>query len=250
MPPVSSEHQIPAIRLNDQIISGHEGQWSQPQRVEESGPVSFHHEHSQSEDVPALVSATHAQTEPSWQQNRAEHYHQSSAHGMEAAPVVPILSAVPQYVRGEEHVSTYIPPLPHIPASVFAASGQSPNRQPEALVEHHEHQPAHHQPTTSEPHIYQPQPILPTPPIAQLYQRPPSPEPVSDPEPPTFEAPRAEWDGARYVPLRMLTFVEQYTHRSQRTTAAELKARGTQSTGKDIHHVRRHQPVPTSSILS
>lgn len=201
VPLVSSEHQIPTVRLNDEIISSDEDQWSQPQRVE-SGTVSFHHDDPHSEHVPASVSATHAQTEQSWQHNRAEHYHHPSEHGTESAPAVPILSAVPQYVRGEEHVSTYIPPLPHIPASVFAPPARNSNRQPEALVEqHHKHQPAHHQPTTSEPHIYQPQPVGPTSPIAQLYQRPPSPEPEPEPEPPTFEAPRAEWDGARYVPF-------------------------------------------------
>lgn len=191
MPPVSSEV----------LMSDHVEEQSQPQRVE-SGSVSFHHEDLRSDDVPALVSATDEQTESS-HQHHGHHveYHPPSEQHTGPAPAVPILSAVPQYVRGEEHVSAYIPPLPHIPASVFSVSHQGSDRQPEALPEHHEHhehQPAHQPPMTSEPHIYQPQPVGPTSPIAQLYQRPPSPEP----EPPTFEAPRAEWDAARYVSPR------------------------------------------------
>lgn len=116
------------------------------------------------------------------------------SHIPEQAPAtvvaVPILSAVPQYVRGEEHVSTFIPPLPHMPASLFAPQQHH----------HHEHHQEHNQPenhhhSDDTGHIYQPQPIVPAPSLTQLEQAPraPSPEPV------TFEAPQAEWDASRCV---------------------------------------------------
>jgi hypothetical protein len=105
---------------------------------------------------------------------------------------MPVLSAVPQYVRGEEHVSTFIPPLPHIPASVFEIPQQSEEAQPEAPQEHH--QPENRN-TDDAGHIYQPQPIVPTPPLIQLSEPPRSPSP----EPETFQAPKAEWDASRYV---------------------------------------------------
>lgn len=219
-------------------ISTHAEERSQPRRIEEGGTVSFHPEAVKSEVVPVLVS-THEQTESPEQQPRHDHHvefqHPPSGQHTESTPAVPILSVVPQYVRGEEHVSTYIPPLPHIPESAFAFSQQISSGQQEA-PEHRDngaHQPAHQRPVTSEPHIYQPQPIGPTSPVTQLYQRPPSPEP----KPPTFEAPRAEWDAARYVPPRTLTFGDQDTNLSQGATTAELKTGRTQPAGKDIHHV-------------
>lgn len=161
--------------------AGHDEPWSEPHRVEDSGPVSFH-EDVQSEDVPPLVSVEPIQTESSWQHHDghdAGFHPEALGQHPESTTIVPILSAVPQYVRGEESVSTYIPPLPHIPASVFQVSHQVVERQREA-----DH---------GESHIYQPQPVAPAPTITQLDRRPPSPEP----EPPTFEAPQAEWDASR-----------------------------------------------------
>ena len=175
------------------------GQWPEPyhvHRVGENAPVSFHHEVQRDGNVPQLVSMTREQTQP-WQ----------PSHNPEQAPAtavtMPVLSAVPQYVRGEEHVSTFIPPLPHIPASVFHAPQQSHEGQQEPPQEQEHHEQEHHDQTHDTGHIHQPQPIAPTPPLTQLYQPPRSPSP----QPPTFEAPKAEWDASRYV-TEIVTFLD------------------------------------------
>ncbi|KAJ5315245.1 hypothetical protein N7476_005552 [Penicillium atrosanguineum] len=173
-------------------------QWPEPYHIhhaEEHAPVSFHYEEDhRDEGVPPLVSVVHEQPQ-AWQ----------PSHDPEQAPAtavaVPILSAVPQYVRGEEHVSTYIPPLPHMPASVFAPQQrheeqpQAPQEQHQQEHHHQEHQQEHQQ-SDDAGHLYQPQPIAPTPPLTQLEQ----PLRSSSPEPATFEAPKAEWDASRGPP--------------------------------------------------
>ncbi|KAE8351797.1 putative capsule-associated protein CAP1 [Aspergillus coremiiformis] len=100
---------------------------------------------------------------------------------------VPILSAVPRYVRGEEHVSTYIQP-----------------HSDEAPVTFHAEQTSEVQtsmPTTSSapPDAAHPQanqqlvePLLEA--SEQSHKPPPS------PEAPTFEAPRSQWDPVREPP--------------------------------------------------
>lgn len=167
--------------------------WSEPPPVDQGDPVSFHHEHAGS---PALVSPAREETEPSCQQHGGHHpesYHKE-APPLTESTAVPVLSAVPQYVRGEEHVSTYVAPPPHIGTTVVHGSHQSLEHQAEAHSDHHEHhQPEHHQLGHGGTHIYQPQPISPRQSVAQIYQRAPSPEPQA----PAFEAPRAEWDASR-----------------------------------------------------
>lgn len=154
--------------------------WSEPPPADQGDPVSFHHEHAGSEAVPALVSPAHEQTEPSCQQHDGHHpesYHKE-APPLTEPTAVPVISAVPQYVRGEEHVSTYVAPLPHITTTVSHGFRQSLEHRAEARSDHHEHQqPGHHQPGHGGTHIYQPQPI--------------------SPQAPAFEAPRAEWDASR-----------------------------------------------------
>ena len=110
---------------------------------------------------------------------------------------MPVLSMVPQYVRGEEHVSTYVPPMPNTAPITFAPPLSHETY--EALQTHHQppdesgyHQPHHHQPSDGG-HIYQPQPVTPIPPIIESYQPPRTPTP----EAPIFEAPKSEWDPAR-----------------------------------------------------
>ncbi|KAJ5219097.1 uncharacterized protein N7498_001196 [Penicillium cinerascens] len=173
-------------------------QWPEPyhvHHVKEHAPVSFHRGVQRDEDVAQLVSMTHEQTQP-WQPSH------NPDQGPATSRTMPVLSAVPQYVRGEEHVSTFIPPLPHIPASVFHALQQShegwqePPKEQEHPQEQEHHQQEHHDQTHDAGHIYQPQPSAPTPPLTQLYQPPRSPSP----QPPTFEAPKAEWDASREPP--------------------------------------------------
>jgi glycogenin glucosyltransferase len=86
---------------------------------------------------------------------------------------VPALSAVPQYVRGEEHVSAYIQPsyqMPHV-----EDAGQHP--EPDIIV---------HQDGSDVFHIHHEHPAEPT-------HTPASPEPDVK----TFEPPKAEWDASR-----------------------------------------------------
>ncbi|GAD97764.1 glycogenin [Paecilomyces variotii No. 5] len=83
-----------------------------------------------------------------------------------------IVSAVPQYVRGEEHVSAYIP-LSHEPQR----QGWHP----------HQEEPRHEQHVPSAPAaVYQPPP-----------QKAPSPEPQKERP---FSPPQAEWDASREPP--------------------------------------------------
>jgi glycogenin glucosyltransferase len=100
---------------------------------------------------------------------------------------------VPQYVRGEEHVSTFIPPVPLAPISFApqmshetheAQSETQPQAQLQAQTEIHYH----------DGHIHQPQPKAPIPTLSD-YRSPPS--PAQAPEASIFEAPRSEWDPSR-----------------------------------------------------
>ncbi|KAJ5294623.1 hypothetical protein PENANT_c006G10440 [Penicillium antarcticum] len=177
----SSSEEYAAQVHGDHSTVSHREQWPQPHHVHfepEHQPESFHHG------------------------GPSEHHHQHHAqsydthHEHHAAPAEPapvsMLSMVPQYVRGEEHVSTYIPPLPYTAPITFA-----PKLSHET---HHEMPQAYQQPLDEESHhIHQPQPVTPIPPISSMgepYQRPPSPTP----EPPVFEAPTYEWDPAREPP--------------------------------------------------
>ncbi|KAJ5551428.1 hypothetical protein N7461_006126 [Penicillium sp. DV-2018c] len=130
-----------------------------------------------------------------------EHHHEHSgsvaahtAHTEHAA--VPLLSMVPQYVRGEEGVSTFIQPVPLAPIAFAphlshetheAQSETQPQAQLQAQTGIHHH----------DGHIHQPQPIASITPIIE-YRSPPPPAPVE--EAPIFEAPRSEWDPSREPP--------------------------------------------------
>jgi hypothetical protein len=106
---------------------------------------------------------------------------------------------VPQYVRGEEHVSTFVPPMPNTAPITFAPplvhetyeTPQTHHQQSDGSIHVHEQQ-HHHQPSDDR-HIYQPQPVTPIPAIIESYQPPRSPTPQD----PIFEAPKSEWDPAR-----------------------------------------------------
>lgn len=90
---------------------------------------------------------------------------------------------VPQYVRGEEHVSTFIPPFPPAPIT-FAPRLSHETYEPEIQT------PTQAQLHYPSGHIHQPQPLVPIRPISE-YQSPPSPAPDAS----TFEAPT--WDPSR-----------------------------------------------------
>ncbi|KAK9635644.1 glycogenin glucosyltransferase, variant 2 [Aspergillus fumigatus] len=99
-----------------------------------------------------------------------------------------VRSAVPQYVRGEEHVSAYV--LPHSSQPAFtiqseqptcqAASAPSPPSEPSAANEIYQ---AHLKPE----------------PVIENQQQPPAPSVPPD-KAETFEAPKAEWDAVREPP--------------------------------------------------
>ncbi|EKV07506.1 Glycogenin [Penicillium digitatum PHI26] len=140
----------------------------QPGHVET--PISIHEESHQAPPV------EHGHLEP-------RHEHSASSNVQRAA--VSVLSMVPQYVRGEEHISTLISTLPPAPITLAPQlSHETYETQTQAPV---------HYP---DGHIHQPQPLAPIPPPFKEYQSPASPvEEVS-----TFEAPRSEWDPSREPP--------------------------------------------------
>lgn len=141
---------------------------------DDDGPSSSHHEGSQHGDsdneVPLLVSG----------EIEDKRHDQPEHHEADPAPV---LSAVPQYVRGEEHVSTFVP-LQYV----------APEPDTLSQPQHHQEQDHSHIP------IHHPQPVPPPPPV-QHWERPPS------PQPPAFEPPKAEWDASRYVSIPSETIV-------------------------------------------
>ncbi|KGO44283.1 Glycosyl transferase, family 8 [Penicillium expansum] len=156
----------------------------QPGHVEEL--TSFHEEPHQAPPV------EHSHSEP-------HHEHSAPANVQYAA--FPVLSMVPQYVRGEEHVSTYISPLPPAPitfAPQLSHETYENQLQTQVQIQTQAQLPTQTQAPTHYPdgHIHQPQPLAPIHPPIIEYQSPPSPvEEVS-----TFEAPRSEWDPSREPP--------------------------------------------------
>ncbi|KAJ6074754.1 uncharacterized protein N7446_002531 [Penicillium canescens] len=199
VPTSSTEGHTSHTRAHEPTASHHE-QWPQPYHVHadsEHQPESFHH--VSHHEAPEVDEQHHEQRhEQHYEQHHEQHreQHHDTHHEVHAAPAeaapAPVLSMVPQYVRGEEHVSTYIPPLPYTAPITFA---------PKLSHETHHEIPQVYQqaPDEGSHHIHQPQPVTPIPPIASMdepYQRPPSPIPV----PPTFEAPKYEWDPAREPP--------------------------------------------------
>ncbi|KAJ5477347.1 hypothetical protein N7539_007491 [Penicillium diatomitis] len=112
-------------------------------------------------------------------------------------PITPVLSAVPQYVRGEEHVSAYLPSTGHAQTST-----DSPKTAPDPPRQLSQQGPRPHE-TPSQLHgapapMHHPQPVSP---MRQL-QEPRQPSPPPEPEVPAFEAPKAEWDASREPPPR------------------------------------------------
>ncbi|KAJ5586985.1 uncharacterized protein N7459_002750 [Penicillium hispanicum] len=193
--PSVSGHQLRTVQLAEHPETSYE-QWPQAHHVyhvEEGEPVSFHHEEIQSgEDVPALVSseevhAQHLRHQHQYTEHHWEHHHDHSApYDVASAVKVPVLSAVPQYVRGEEHVSTFIPPLPYAPAFIAPENQQSYEAQQEMQ---HNQTPDLHGSQTDQPQAE----VAAPPPAAEPHHRAPSPEP-------TFQAPQAEWDASREPP--------------------------------------------------
>ncbi|RHZ59744.1 glycogenin [Aspergillus thermomutatus] len=143
-------------------------------QVEQAPREEGFHDQGSSSHGPEVSHVEHAQPVP-------EEHHPIQS---EAAP---IRSAVPQYVRGEEHVSAYVQPHSSQPAFTIQteqpthqASALPPPSQPSAANEvHHEHQ--------------QPEPVVETQQPPQVLSAPPV-------EVETFEAPKAEWDAAREPP--------------------------------------------------
>ncbi|KAL4911241.1 hypothetical protein BDW74DRAFT_164799 [Aspergillus multicolor] len=96
-----------------------------------------------------------------------------------------VISVVPQYVRGEEHIRAYVQPQHHHRHTHHFVQ-PPPVHQPSAPTEH-AHQYEHH-----DIHTPQPQAHIET-------QRAPSPQPPPKEES-IFEAPKAEWDASREPP--------------------------------------------------
>ncbi|KAJ5514248.1 Glycosyl transferase family 8 [Penicillium fimorum] len=149
----------------------------QSYHVEE--PADFHGE---SHQVPPVE---HGYSEP-------HHEQPAPTHVQNAA--VPVLSMVPQYVRGEEHVSTFIPPLPSAPIT-FTPQVSHETYGTQIQTQAQTQTQAQAQIHYPDGHIHQPRPLVPIPPIIE-YQSPPSPVP----EVSTFEAPKSEWDPSREPP--------------------------------------------------
>lgn len=100
---------------------------------------------------------------------------------------VPVLSAVPQYVRGEEHVSAYI--QPHFDgAPIRSHLEQPPTTQVNIPIA------SSAPPDTAHSEVYQ-QPEEPLPKVGEHPQH--SHKPPPSPEPQAFEPPRMQWDPAR-----------------------------------------------------
>ncbi|KAJ5938819.1 hypothetical protein N7466_001953 [Penicillium verhagenii] len=106
----------------------------------EDQSVSDHHEEGHSSEyVPALVSL----------ESREAHYvpPQHDHHAVDRdtfSSHIPVLSAVPQYVRGEEQYSTFIPPVHYAPAPVIHEHHVSHEAQPEGQYMHYGHDNQHH----------------------------------------------------------------------------------------------------------
>lgn len=199
----ASGHTTKRVHFEDESGQPYVVETVEPQNVQshEHFPAGFHDDAAHAhQDSPAPTSVEQQTHDTTWQQPSS---HQEAPHDDyqkfqgSTATIIPILSAVPQYVRGEEHVSTYIAPLPNpqIPAFQIQRDIQRDQhshdlQQPEAPQEHQHHPPP---PQTSGPPMHHPQPIAP--PIPVNEPRQPSPPPK--PEVPSFEIPKAEWDASR-----------------------------------------------------
>ncbi|CAG7955278.1 unnamed protein product [Penicillium nalgiovense] len=159
-----------------------------------SGPQSYH-----IEETVSFREESHQA--PPFDHGHSEPHQEHSAPAIVRHAVVPVLSMVPQYVRGEEHVSTFISPLPPAPITFAPQVSHETNEtqiQTQAQTQTQTQLPPQTQAQIHYPdgHIHQPQPLAPIPPPIVEYQSPPSPVPEIS----TFEAPRSEWDPSRGPP--------------------------------------------------
>ncbi|KAJ6102175.1 hypothetical protein N7486_004602 [Penicillium sp. IBT 16267x] len=191
---VSSYPQTAHFAGQSESLQTRHEEWSEP----------HHFPHNEDQNVPGQVSSE--PTQASYSQPHHDHHGHHAATHDSITIERPVLSAVPQYVRGEEHYSTFIPPAPYAPAPVTHVHHESHEAGPEAQQtqhdhDHHHQHPPHHQQQHPQPsdqagaHIHHPQPIAPSP-VVEHWQRAPSPEP----EVPHFQAPKAEWDASREPP--------------------------------------------------
>ncbi|RDW93586.1 glycogenin [Aspergillus mulundensis] len=149
-----------------------------PQHIHEEHPPQHIHEEHPPQHIQAEHHAQHTQEKYSTQHIQAENHAQNRFHR-------PVISVVPQYVRGEEHITAYIQPQHHHEHTHHFVQPRLIH-EPSAPTEHtHKFE----QYDTSTP---QPQAPIET-------QRAPSPQPPPQDEP-IFEAPRAEWDASREPP--------------------------------------------------
>ncbi|KAJ5364136.1 uncharacterized protein N7496_009849 [Penicillium cataractarum] len=207
----ASSHSPKRVHFEEPVGETYVEQGIEPQSAPsgEHGPVEFHGEAAHThQDMPEVVSSDQQTQDTTWQQDSGykDFGHQEPTYDAHQTaqeitpPVIPVLSAVPQYVRGEEHVSTYIAPVPNtqIPAFQVQRDQHIHHQQPEAPPEYHSHQ--HHQqhapPPSSDPPIHHPQPVAPP----RSVNEPRQPSPPPEPEVPSFEAPRSEWDASREPP--------------------------------------------------
>ncbi|KAL4810716.1 hypothetical protein BDV18DRAFT_149902 [Aspergillus unguis] len=146
-----------------------------------SSHSNFEHYAPEHQQTSQLSRHGDSQSAPFHADQAPHHIHTGKESGQSFQPV---MSAVPQYVRGEEHVRTYVQHQPH---QEHIYHVQYPVQESSAPSE----------PSHSSDHGYtedhtQPQAAIET-------QRTPSPQPPPQDEP-IFEAPRAEWDASREPP--------------------------------------------------
>ncbi|PYI06362.1 glycosyl transferase family 8 protein [Aspergillus sclerotiicarbonarius CBS 121057] len=120
-----------------------------------------------------------------------ENVQQHEHHATESVPA-PILSAVPRYVRGEEHVTAYIHPhsgqtsfVAHIEPPLHAHEASVPSTVPTIPSETSYAQPQFHQHPAEPVHATE-QPLAPSSPKPEVQT--------------SFEPPKAEWDASKEPP--------------------------------------------------
>ena len=136
-------------------------------------PEQSHHVHDTTTSNPDTLPSLSELDSMSTQPDLEDHTEPDIAAATKQKPA---LSVVPQYVRGEEHVSTYIQPIRSPGMPRVSQMGEEPKSD-----------------TTSQPEVIS-QSQKPTEPESQ-----PKSVPKRAPSPPIFEPPMAEWDASRYV---------------------------------------------------
>ncbi|CAG8100899.1 unnamed protein product [Penicillium olsonii] len=185
------------------VAAFHEGHYEQP-ATSETWPQPYHVVPQEDEGLGSSYHEDLHQVAPSFEPIHEESPHQHHVEPSHHTPIThhnpapaPTLSMVPQYVRGEEHVSTFVPPLPRTAPITFAPPLSHETYQTSHA--HHEppneggHEQEHHQQSECG-HIHQPQPVAPIASVVESFQPPRSPSPE------IFEAPQSEWNPAREPP--------------------------------------------------